>query len=57
MTQFVKLPKKPKKKQEKFMRITIDQLTKMIYLNKQNKSKYNLQFFAKYFGFQTPEQK
>lgn len=39
------------------MRITIDQLTKMIYLNKQNKNKFNLQFFAKYFGFQTPEQK
>lgn len=39
------------------MRITIDQLTKMIFLNKQNKNKYNLQFFAKYFGFETPEQR
>lgn len=36
------------------MRITMDQLTKMIYLNHKDKKKYNLDFFAKYFGFEEP---
>ena len=35
----------------------MDQLTKMIYLNKKDKSKYNLEFFAKYFGMEEPEHK
>ena len=35
----------------------MDQLTKMIFLNKKNSQKYNLDFFSKYFGMEEPENK
>jgi hypothetical protein len=39
------------------VRITMDQLTKMMFLNKKNNQKYSLEFFAKYFGMEEPENK
>ena len=35
----------------------MDQLTKMLLLNKKDNSKYNLDFFAKYFAMEAPEHK
>lgn len=38
------------------MRITMDQLTKMLFLNNREPKKYTLDFFANYFGMTEKEQ-
>lgn len=53
----MKISKKPRElAEQKHASITLDDLTKSIFINNTNPSKYNLEFFTKYLGLEHPEE-